>query len=101
MLMGRAGKKMTFPFYNPAAWSSLPIPDINDERIVLMLADSWEQTRYEIVPQFRDGYTEIRQQWDQAVCNALDWDLDEITHLGKLLADEPRVKGVANGHWKP
>ena len=66
-----------------------------------MLADSWEATRYETVPQFRDGYTDIRRRWDAAVCAALGWDMVEITELGRLLAHEPAVRGVAYGEWKP
>lgn len=56
--------------------------------------------RREIVPQFRDGYTDIRRRWDAAVCDALAWDTREIAELGKLLADEPYVRGVAYGQWK-
>ncbi|MCY3785588.1 MAG: hypothetical protein OXG47_02535 [bacterium] len=52
------------------------------------------------MPQFRDGYTEVRRRWDAAVCAALDWDIDEVTGLGELLAREPRVRGVAYGQWK-
>ena len=101
LIMKQPGKKLTFPFYNPAAWMSVSIPDIDDHRIVSTLAACWEETRNEIVPQFRDGYTDIRRRWDEAVCDALGSDVVEITELGKLLADEPRVRGVANGQWKP
>jgi len=101
LIMGRPGKKLAFPFYNPAAWRSLPIPDLSDTRLVNILATCWEATRGEVVPQFRDGYTEVRRRWDAAVCDALGWNLDEIAALGELLAREPRVRGVAHGQWKP
>ncbi len=71
-----------------------------DEACMAHLAECWQATRTEVVPQFRDGYTDIRRRWDAAVCTALGWDLDEITHLGELLHQEPRVRGVAHGHWK-
>ncbi|MCY4175640.1 MAG: hypothetical protein OXD37_04820 [Acidimicrobiaceae bacterium] len=100
-IMRQAGKSLDFPFYNPAAWTSVPVCDLSDGRIVGTLADCWEETRHEIVPQFRDGYTEVRQRWDEAVCEALGWDIAEISELGKLLADEPHVRGVALGQWKP
>ncbi|MXZ97774.1 MAG: hypothetical protein F4Z23_01895, partial [Acidimicrobiaceae bacterium] len=61
------GKKLRFPFYNPAVWGDLPIPNLYDAHISETLAACWEATRYEFVPQFRDGYTEIRRRWDEAV----------------------------------
>ncbi|MDE0066226.1 MAG: hypothetical protein OXN44_05045 [Acidimicrobiaceae bacterium] len=76
------------------------MPDINDQDVVAALGACWEETRDEIVPQYRDGYTDIRRRWDQAVCGALGWDIDEISKLGELLAREPHVKGVAAGQWK-
>ena len=101
MISRQPGKKLSFPFYNPAAWATVPIPDISDSRIVEPLAACWEATRHEIVPQFRDGYTDVRRRWDAAVCEALGWDVGEIAELGELLAREPRVRGVAYGQWKP
>ncbi len=100
MAMRNPGKSLVFPFYNPAAWAAVPIPDLSDYRIIKSLAASWEATRSEVVPQFRDGYTSIRRRWDKAVCAALGWDIDDITELGELLAREPRVRGVAYGQWK-
>ena len=100
LIMRNPGKKLEFPFYNPAAWRSMPIPDLVQESIVESLAACWEATRNEIVPQYRDGYTPIRQRWDQAVCDALGWNIDEIAELGELLAREPHVRGVAYGQWK-
>ena len=100
LIMRQPGKSLVFPFYNPAAWRSLPIPDLSDPRICGILADCWTATRDEIVPQFRDGYTDVRRRWDAAVCAALGWDINEITELGEMLAREPRVRGVAYGQWK-
>ena len=100
LLMRQPGKALSFPFYNPAVWRSMPIPDLGDPHIISTLADCWEQTRNTTVPQFRDGYTKVRRQWDEAVCAALGWNLDELTELGELLAREPHVRGVAYGQWK-
>lgn len=100
LVMGRPGKKLAFPFYNPAVWRSLPIPDLDNTRICSTLAACWEATRREIVPQFRDGYTEVRRHWDTAVCSALGWDIGEITELGEMLAHEPRTRGIARAQWK-
>ena len=100
MAMRNPGKSLGFPFYNPAAWAAVPIPDLSDSRIIKPLAACWEATRSDVVPQYRDGYTDIRRRWDAAVCAALGWDIDEITGLGEMLAREPRVRGVAYGQWK-
>ena len=100
LVMRSPGKKLSFPFYNPAVWLSVGIPDISNRHIVSTLAACWESTRAEVVPQFRDGYTDIRRRWDAAVCDAMGWDIDELAELGELLAREPYVKGVAYGQWK-
>jgi len=101
LLMRQPGRHLLFPFYNPAVWRSLPIPDLSDPPVRSVLVDCWEATRLEVVPQFRDGYTAIRRRWDAAVCAALGWDTVRIAELGELLAREPRVRGVAYGEWKP
>lgn len=101
LVMSRAGKDLNFPFYNPAGWLTVMIPDLSDHHIISTLVECWEATRGETVPQYREGYTGIRRRWDAAVCDALGWDLNEIAELGELLAREPHVKGVAYGQWKP
>ena len=101
LILRHPGRTLPFPLYNPAAWHLVGIPDITDERIVDTLAECWVQTRHEIVPQFRDGYTDIRRRWDAAVSEAMRWDIDRIAELGELLAHEPYVTGVAHGQWKP
>ncbi len=100
MIGSNPGRLLAFPFYNPAAWRQVRVPDFSNPQIRKLLAACWEETRHEVVPQFRDGYTPIRRRWDEAVCDALGWDLNEIAELGELLAREPRVSGVAYGQWK-
>lgn len=99
LILRSPGKKLRFPFYNPVVWGDLPIPDLEDDRVTAPLTACWEATHPEIVPQFRDGYTSIRRRWDEAVCDALGWDIDEVTELGKILASEPHVRGVPHGQW--
>lgn len=93
------GKKLRFPFYNPAVWRDLPIPDLDDDRIRETLAACWEATRDTEVPQFRDGYCDVRRRWDEAVAEALDWDAGHLAELGELLAREPYVRGFAYGQY--
>ena len=99
-IMRMPGKRLGWPFYNPAAWRSVALPDLSDPRIAGILESCWETTRSEVVPQFRDGYTSIRRRWDEAVCAALGWDAGELAQLGELLAREPYVRGVAYGQWR-
>ena len=100
LLMRNPGSSLSFPSYSADAANRLPIPDLTDPLIVSQLAACWEATRRETVPQFRDGYTDIRRRWDIAVCDTLGWDHEEIAGLGELLAREPRVRGVAYGQWR-
>ena len=93
------GKKLRFPFYNPAVWRDLPIPDLADDHIRDTLAACWEATRNIEVPQFRDGYGGVRRQWDEAVAEALGWDAARLAELGRILADEPYVRGLAYGEY--
>ena len=66
LILRRPGKTLRFPFYNPAVWRDLPIPDLEDGRIRETLAACWEATRHVEVPQFRDGYCDVRRSWDEA-----------------------------------
>lgn len=100
LILRHPGKKLSFPFYNPATWREVPIPDLDNPRIRATLAEYWEATRSVVVPQFRDGYTDVRRRWDTAVCAALGWNIKRIAELGKMLAREPHVRGVAYGQWK-
>lgn len=100
LILRHPSKTLEFPAYTPATHLSLSIPDLTDPHILSTLADCWEATRTEIVPQYRDGYTTIRRRWDTAVCTALNWNPDEVSELGELLAREPHVRGVAYGQWK-
>ena|GEM_PF-384330 len=93
------GKTLRFPFYNPAVWRDLPIPDLEDDHIRETLAACWEATRYTEVPQFRDGYCDVRRHWDEAVASALGWDAGRLAELGDLLAQEPPVRGLAYGQY--
>ena len=93
-LMRCQGKTLVFPTYSAGESENLCIPDITDERIMGILADGWERTRDMVVPQYRDGECEVRKLWDEAVAEALGWDVDELAHLRNLLHREPHVRGL-------
>ena len=98
-LMRNPGRKITFPLYNPADVGTIRIPDAKDRRIVGILADCWERTKGMVVPQFRDGECEVRRMWDEAVCEAMGWDVVEMGRLRGLLHREPHVSGRGYGEY--
>jgi len=99
LLMRNPSLKLAFPTYSADSARRLPIPDISNSYIRATLANCWEATHLMLVPQFRDGECEVRQLWDEAVCDALGWDEAEIASLRKLLHAEPHVRGLAYGQY--
>ena len=98
-LMRNQGKTLVFPIYRPAGVSNIRIPDLQDPRIRQILAECWEQTRQQPVPQFREGECEVRQRWDAAVAAALGYDETHLTRLRHLLHREPHVRGLGYGQY--
>ena len=98
-LMRNPGRKLEFPLYNPAASGNVCIPNVKDERIRQILADCWERTKDMKVPQFRDGECEVRRLWDEAVAEAMGWDVTELSRLRELLHQEPHVRGLGYGQY--
>ena len=100
LLMRNPGRALDFPTYSRAEAANLPVPDPADTAVREVLAACWDQTRHLTVPQYRDGETEARRLWDQAVCDALGWNRDEIGHLRKRLHEEPHVRGLGYGQYQ-
>ena len=99
LLMRNPGRKLRFPSYMSATIGALPIPDLDDARVRGVLAACWKTTHSTEVPQFRDGYCDVRRLWDEAVASALGWDAERLAELGNLLAQEPPVRGLAYGQY--
>ena len=99
LLMRNPGRKLRFPSYMSATIGALPIPDLDDARVRGVLAACWKTTHSTDVPQFRDGYCDVRRLWDEAVASALGWDAERLAELGNLLAQEPPVRGLAYGQY--
>ena len=74
-LLQNPGKSLDYPKYRPGTYEGIKIPDLTDEKAVSSLAMCWDQTHAMNVPQFRDGECEVRQMWDEAVAEALEWGL--------------------------
>ena len=98
-LLRNAGRKLSFPLYNPAPLESIRIPDIEDARILRILSACWEATKDAPVPQFRDGECDVRVLWDEAVAAALGWDRSELSRLRLLLHQEPHVRGLGYNQY--
>ena len=98
-LMANVGKMISFPTYNPSAYSDVKVPDVKDTHIREILADCWERTRHMEVPQYRDGECEVRRLWDEAVAEAMGWDAGDLARLRHLLHQEPHVRGLGYGQY--
>ena len=98
-LMRNPGRTLEFPTYSAEETANLRVPDLGNEHICKILADCWQRTADVKVPQFRDGECEVRQLWDEAVAEALGWDLEQLSELRHLLHDEPHVRGLGREQY--
>ena len=98
-LMQNPGKSLDFPVYRPGSYDEIGIPDLEDEKVVSLLAKCWDRTRDLDVPQFRDGECAVRRLWDEAVAAALAWDPAWLSGLRQLLHDEPHVRGLGRNQF--
>ena len=98
-LLRNAGRKLAFPQYNPRPIENIRIPNAKDDRIRQALADCWERTKNMEVPQFRDGECKLRRLWDEAVAEAMGWDVEELARLRELLNKEPHVRGLGYNQY--
>ena len=93
-LMRHPGRKIPFPAYSAAETGNIRVPDVMDTQVRQILAECWDRTRDTEVPQFRDGECEVRRLWDEAVADAMGWDVNELARLRNLLHNEPHVRGL-------
>ena len=98
-LMQYTGMTLAYPTYPPAAYADIRIPDLKDAALCQILADCYERTKGMAVPQFREGECAVRQLWDAAVAQALNWDHAELTRLRQLLHQEPHVRGLGYNQY--
>ncbi len=85
------GRKMSWPQFNPVAFYGIPLPDIDNPDTLQTLFACYQETCEEIVPQFRDGRTPIRETWDDAVALACGIDRNLIAECAELLARDAFV----------
>ena len=97
--MRSPGRTLEFPKYQPDVINTLRIPEVRDARIRKTLADCWYRTKEMEVPQFRDGECGVRVLWDNAVGEAMGWDLQELARLRELLSNEPHVRGLGYNQY--
>ena len=98
-LLRNAGRTLVFPQFNPEPLEGIRIPDVKSARIRDILAECWEHTRDMVVPQFRDGECKVRRLWDEAVAQAMCWDVGELARLRELLHKEPHVRGLGYNQY--
>ncbi len=97
--MRSPGRKLEFPKYQPDVINTLRIPEVRDARIRKILADCWERTKEMEVPQFRDGECEVRVLWDNAVAEAMNWNVEDLAHSRQMLHNEPHVRGLGYNEY--
>ncbi len=98
-IMRFPGRKLQFPVYSAKETVNLRVPNLRDDQIVHILADCWRRTADMEVPQFRDGECEVRQIWDEAVANVIEWDTAKFSELRHLLHKEPFVRGLGYNQY--
>ena len=98
-LMRHPGRQIAFPTYSTAEAGNIRLPNLKDPRVRQVLADCWEQTKGMEVPRYRDGECEVRRLWDEAVADAMGWDVDELAILRELLNNEPHVRGLGYNQY--
>ena len=99
-IMRFPGRKLQFPTYSVEEVSSIRAPDLRDSKAVQLLSRCWERTKDMVVPQFREGESPVRRLWDEAVCEAMGWDLGRMAERRHLLHREPFVCGYAHGEYR-
>ena len=90
-LMQHRGKKLAFPVYTPAAVMTVPVPNTSHVAAIKGLAAVWEDTQDEEVPSYREGRVEVRERWDDAVAEALEFDRETISRWADILNSEPYI----------
>ncbi len=87
------GRKISWPRFNPMNFNDIPFPDVDNPEIIELLSLAYDLTCNEIVPKFKDGISEIRTIWDDAISEAIQIDRKVIDHCAELLARDPYVSG--------
>ena len=94
----RGGVRLGYPTYSPKGLLNVLVPDPDNDDVIAALAREWERTRGEVVPSYKDGYGEIRRQWDKVVEGAMaEAEEGEVQRWGEMLAREPWVCGNNEG----
>ena len=90
----RGGVSLGYPRYRPKGLLNIPVPDPRNEKVIGTLAQEWERSRNEVVPPYKDGYGEIRRQWDKVVEQTMaEAEEGDVQQWGEVLSREPWVCG--------
>lgn len=92
MTLIHRGKKLDFPMYRTAGFQQIRVPHLDRPQAIERLASAWEETCGMEVPQYREGYTPVRQAWDRAVSEALDEaEAERVREWADKLNREPAI----------
>lgn len=86
-----SGRDFAYPVLNPDAWHHILWLDLTLDEDIRILAECYETTRTMLVSQFRDGRTRVRDLWDDAVCDVIDFDRSVVEEMADMLSCDPTV----------
>jgi len=90
----RGGISLGYPRYRPKGLLNIRVPNPRNEKMIAALAQEWGRSRKEVVPPYKEGYVEIRRQWDRVVEQIITEIREgEVQQWGEILAREPWVCG--------
>ena len=90
----RGGTSLGYTTFVPEGLRNILVPDPRNKKVIATLAREWDRSKEEVVPPYKDGYAEIRRQWDTVVEQAMaEAEEGEVQGWGETLAREPWVCG--------
>ena len=93
MAAQRGGDGLGWPNWNPEGLKNILMPKPENTIAIEVLESIWEETCNEIVPQYRDGYTKIKETL--GLCGSLSLSRNrraDLTRLGRIVS--ARTVGV-------
>ena len=90
-LLKHRGRTLEYPIYRPAGIRHIPFPDPAYDAAIETLAEAWDDTQDQEVPSYREGRVTVRERWDDAVAEALEFDRDMIARWADILNSEPYI----------
>ena len=89
--MRQRGDKLDYPMWRPKGLKKIRVPDPTDRALIETLADCYDKTRSTVVDRYDAGQVTVRNQWDDAVSEAIGIDRKKLQEYAAMLNEEPVV----------